>query len=61
MKEMVVYPRGEEVEASYEDIERGFTRTECFECDGAGVFVITDYDYQECVSCKGSGEVVVSI
>jgi len=61
MKQMVVYPRGEEVGVSEEDIRRGFTRIECLECEGTGVFVITDFDYQECVSCKGTGEVVVSI
>ena len=61
MKEMVVYPRGEEIEVSEEDVGRGFTHVECSACEGTGIFVITDSDHQECVSCKGTGEVVVSI
>jgi DnaJ-class molecular chaperone len=61
MKKMVVYPRGEEVEVSEQDIKRGATRVECSVCEGAGEFFITDFDYQECVSCKGTGEVFVSV
>jgi len=61
MMKMVVYPRGDEIDVSEEEIRRGVTHVECLACRGTGEFSITDDVSQECVPCKGTGEVPVSL
>lgn len=38
------------------DLNKGlYQKTECNDCDGSGIFLITDTDMQVCNECKGSG------
>lgn len=61
MMKAIIYPRDEEIEVSREEVRRGVTHVVCLACDGTGVFSITERESQECVSCKGTGEVNVSL
>lgn len=40
------------------DLSNGeYQQIKCFECNGTGVYWITDVDYQSCVNCKTSGKI----
>jgi len=62
-REAVVYPRGSAVvtEVTRREARRGVTTVECPDCDGDGVFEVHDGHTQECVPCKGRGEVFISV
>ena len=51
-------------ELTREEIVRGWTEMPCPECDhfdGTGIFVQPDGSEHECVHCKGTGSVMVTI
>lgn len=43
------------------DPSEGYTTITCPECEGTGIFFITDTDYQPCVLCKTSGSIWVTL
>lgn len=63
---MIVYlgtKRETEVEAEIEDLGLGAGRTTCFECEGTGDWTRFHPENMpmQCVDCKGTGLVLVSI
>jgi DnaJ-class molecular chaperone len=49
------------IEVTYNDLKSGYIKVDCHTCNGTGEFLITDTDKQECVKCRGTGKVWVSL
>ena len=49
-----------EIDVSKDDLERGFTKIDCPDCDGTGVFQLPEGSCK-CRNCKGTGERPVSL
>lgn len=54
------YQTYKQIELREDDIERYIT-IECSDCNGTGIFYITNEDRQSCVECKGSGSVWITV
>lgn len=49
------------VTVTEEDFKRGWTWIVCLDCDGTGIFEVTDTHKLTCVPCKGQGKMRASI
>lgn len=38
-------------------LDNDYQKMKCLECDGSGLFYITNEDFQKCNECKGCGEI----
>lgn len=59
--DVVVYPEEISLTVTERDIRRGYIEYECPECDGTGVFEITETESQPCNYCKTRGTITASI
>ncbi len=50
-----------EMTLSPEEIDFGFTRIPCADCDGTGQFTLPDDTQEPCVCCKGTGWLWVTL
>lgn len=55
-----------EININTEDIKNGYMKTDCFECNGTGIWDFYPSDYTPtkdeliCVDCKGTGAVFIN-
>lgn len=44
------------------DIDLGFKKVDCFECNGTGIWDFIEYIPAEpCVCCKGTGKIYINV
>ena len=51
----------DELDVSVEDIESGFAKIGCPDCDGTGIFLMPDDTGEMCVMCKGTGYLYANV
>ena len=42
------------------EIEEGYAKVTCFECEGSKTFTYPDGKQDSCINCKGTGEVYIN-
>lgn len=42
------------------EIEEGYAKVTCFECEGSKVFELPNGKKEPCVNCKGTGKVYIN-
>lgn len=58
---MRVYPSGQDITVTEQELAHGITHIECPACNGTGTFSITNQHSQDCVRCSTRGTIAVTL